>query len=376
MISKSVQKISINALVRLFFGAFVGLFIGIMGGVVERPLIGILSAGFLALLLGSFQVVFHRTIGIFSGVTSGAILGVTVAILGLLLGGSITNGPNGLQFGLVRGIIIGATFGFLTRAHPDEEDTLPSRLVLLFGSIIIGAVLGGLVGLFSGFILGVMQGTRLHLFLAFVLGAIVGAYLSSYSNRWLPVIIGAFILGSLTLMGQFIGGSISGVFLGGVSGTFVPLVMMLIIGAYGGVRRGFKAMIVEMIQTPREMILQSAVPMLAPAMLVGLIIGTAAEGIGSILVMPIIFAVVGMSLGAFGELEGRQVNRVTPRATIELLILGADRWPIRRLIKRLRAQRLFVLQASLTGFILGLLGGGAGAWLGQLLTEVMLRNGN
>lgn len=363
-----------NAPTKLLFGLIVGLFIGMLGVVAERPYIGILSGGFLVLLLAAIQLIFQRTLGIFSGVTSGAILGVIIAMFGLLFSGDIHDGRSGFLFGLVRGVVIGAVFGYLTRALPEEDDSIGTRLFLTFGSTLIGAVLGGVVGLVTGFLLGVLQINSASMLIAMILGLVVGAYLCSYLEKPRFTLLGALFFMLLTTLGQLIGGSISGVFLGAVCGLMVPIILMGIIGAYGGFARGPRAMVVEAIETPSEMIKQGAVPMLAPAMLVGLIIGTAAVGLGSVLVIPSVLASIGLLLGAFGEFEGRTTNRVTPKEIIERLILGADRWPLRRLLKRLRRERVMVLQAAIVGFIVGVAGGVAGFLVGRFIVVLLERS--
>lgn len=359
---------------RFVYGVFVGIFIGVLGVVAKRPFIGILASGFLLSLLASFQSIFQRKFGIFTGIASGAILGIIIAFLGLLLEGQIANGRTGFAFGLARGLIIGTVFGFLTRAKPDPDDPLNVQIFLMLGSIVIGAILGGVVGGFTGYLLGILKVSSAKLFIATALGLIVGAYIFSYLKNPRIMILGAIFFSILTSFGQLIGGSISGVFLGGVSGLLVPIMLMGIIGAYGGYSRGILAMLNEAIQTPSEMIIQGAVPMLAPAMLIGLIIGTATVGLGSILLLPAILATIGLILGAFGEFEGRAVNLVTPTEIIERLILGADRWPLRRLIKRLRVENNKVIRAAILGFLIGIFSGGIGFYTGQLLTDMITRS--
>lgn len=373
MDAQSAHLLTKQTAVRLLFGLIVGLFLGMMGVVAKRPFVGIVSGGFLGLLLASLQIILQRTTGIFTGVTSGAILGVIIALFGLAFEGQITDGQSGFIFGIIRGVVIGCVFGYLTRAKPEQNDSIAVQIFLLLGSIIIGAILGGVVGLFSGYLLGVLKVSDLNLLIAISLGFIVGAYIFSYLGNPKIVILGGLLFSFLTTIGQLIGGAISGVFLGAVSGLLVPIILMGIIGAYGGFSRGALAMIKETIQTPSEMIIQGAVPMLAPAMLVGLIIGTAAVGLGSILVIPAVLAAIGLLLGAFGEFEGRTVNRVTPKEIIERLILGNDRWPLRRLLKRLKSERVLVLKAAIAGFIIGIVGGGVGYYLGQFLTDLFKR---
>lgn len=371
MTPQTLKSLSNRTIVRLSFGAIVGLFIGIMGGVAERPFIGVLSAGCLALLLASFQAVFHRTLGIFSGITSGAILGVIIAIGILATGGSITNWQTGLQFGLLRGMLIGSAAGFLTRPAPDKGDPIHVRLFLIFAATFIGVALGGVVGLITGYFLGILQMGWFSLILAALLGLLVGTFLASYLDDIKIIIAGGLFLALLTTLGQLIGGAISGVFLGAISGTIAPMLLMGIIGAYGGVTRGPMAILKEAIETPREMLIQGAVPMLAPSIILGLIIGTAAYGIGAILVIPTVLAVVGLLLGAFGEIEGRNVNQVTPKAIVEIIIVGSDKWPIERLLKRLRVEKAAVLKSAIIGFLLGIGGSLIGVLVGQWLTAVM-----
>ncbi len=371
MISHRLKLASQNSLAKYVFGLVFGIFIGVMGGIAERPFVGIFCAGLLTLLLAGFHTVFNRTLGVYTGITSGAILGVIIAVGLVVFGGRIGNGRTGLVFGLVRGCVIGGVLGFLTRAEPDEGDPWFTRVFLMVGSFVIGAILGGVVGLFTGYVLGSLRQNQFAALFAGLLGGIVGGYLASTEGNKRLIITGVVAGAVLTGLGTIVGGSVNGVFLGGISGTFVPILVMGVIGAYGGANRGVKALISETIQTPREMLAQGAIPMIAPAMLVGLIIGTAVAGIRAILVIPTILALVGLFLGALGELEGLKANRVSPKAIVEILILGLDRWPWRRLFNRLKNQRVDVLKASIGGFIFGLVGGGIGVFLGQFLANLI-----
>lgn len=353
--------------IRLFFAICLSLFIGMMGGMAERPLYGIGAAILLASLLGGLKNVVTRTIGIYSGVASGAILGVLVAIVILALPGQIDDISSGLQFGAWRGALIGGAFGYLTRAHPDEDDSLAVHLFLIVGSIGIGAVLGMIVGTFTGFMLGWLFITPARLFIGLLTGLIVGGFVFSRGSSPGKSLIGSLLIGFITMMAQLIGGAVSGVFLGAVCGTLVPIIVMVLIGIYGGLHRGGAAVFREAVQTPREMIEQGAVPMLAPALLVGLMIGTAVAGIRAILVIPTVLALGGLFLGAFGEIEGRPINRVSPKAIVKLLILGADRWPLSRLGKRIKENQRQVIKGAFIGVNLGILGSLIGIWLGQSL---------
>ncbi|MEM7333438.1 MAG: hypothetical protein AAF490_15215 [Chloroflexota bacterium] len=370
MISHKLKSASRYAVSKYAFGFAFGLFIGVLGGVAERPLIGVVCAGFLTMILAGFHTVFNRTLGVFTGITSGALLGIMIAVGLIAFGGLVGTGRAGVMFGLTRGGIMGGVLGFLTRAETSEDDPWHVSIFLAVGSFVVGAILGGVVGAFSGFLLGALRQNEFAAAIGGLLGGIVGGYLVSSNDNPRLIAAGAIVGAILTGLGTIIGGSVNGVFLGAISGSIVPILFMMIIGMYGGLHRGPKALLLEAAQTPREMLAQGAIPMIAPAMLIGVIVGTAVVGIRAILVIPTILALVGIFLGALGELEGLKANRVSPKAIVEILILGLDRWPWKRLVNRLRNQRVDVLKASLLGFLVGLAGSGIGMLFGPFLANL------
>lgn len=349
-----------------FFTLLAGGVWGVLGVLVKRPIISIFAAAFIMLILWGLLTLSDYNRSIYSGLLSGALLGLILAIFTALTKGTVTSWQTGVLYGMLRGMLIGAIFGLLTRAEPEEHDPLAVRLFLWVGSAVLGLISGGIVGIFTGYFVGLLQTNPLGLPIAFLIGAVVGGYLTSRSGRVAPILIGALSFGLLTVFGELIGTLASGIFLGSMSGALAPLALMLVIGTYGGAQRNVRAVIRDTLQTPREMIAQGAVPVFAPAMLVGLVLGTAVVGSESALVLPSLLGMLGMLLGAVEEGYSRSAPIVYPQTIVERLILGADRWPLRRLTQQISSKRLLLLRRCSMGALLGIAGSGTGVMLANL----------
>ncbi|MCA9953559.1 MAG: hypothetical protein KC434_02490 [Anaerolineales bacterium] len=356
----------------VIFMAEIGLILGMIGGIVERTAVTVLSTAVLLAIFGAYDRVLKHNHALMSGVLTGGFIGLVVSFFGYLLGGNVTNLLNGTLFGLLRGIIVGAVVGGITRAQPDEGDPWYTAGFLLLGSLFIGAVLGASVGLISGFVLGLVRWHSWGIWLGMAMGAIVGGYLGSYLRQTRTIVIGVVAGAIITLVGSIIGGAVAGVVLGLVSGALAPMMLVAFIGAMGGLTsRGVKAMLIEAGEAPAEMLRQGAFPFLAPAVIVGIIVGTAASGEGGLIALPICLAILGIFLAVFSEVDGRLVSTLTARTLVEMVILGADDLPIMAVPQKLIGNGQTAVMGAVFGLVLGGLSAAAGAWLIQQLMQLL-----
>lgn len=346
---------------------------GVMGGIVNQYGLAAMSTAVLVTLFGAYSQTFKRRNGLTGGMFAGGLLGLLVSAIGLPLSHNISSVLDGALFGLLSGSVIGGAIGVITHARPDENDNSFTKLFLLFGSIGLGAVLGAGVGLTSGAILGLISVSESWSGIAVmaVAGVIVGGYIGSYFQKTGWIVASAFLLALAAALSSWINGALAGLVLGLISGTFAPMLIVALIGAYGGLfSRGFKAMIVEAIEAPAEMLLQGAVPFLVPAMMVGMMVGTAASGLGGMILLPISLAIVGLMLAVVGELEGKPNNKVTIRAIVEMTMMGADDWPLRQVIKQITgSNRKAAVVGALASFLAGMIGCAVGIYLGKWLSQ-------
>jgi hypothetical protein len=202
-----------------------------------------------------------------------------------------------------------------------------------------------------------------------VMGAVVGGYLGSYFTPVRAIFIGLVGGAILTLWSSIIGGAVAGVVLGIVAGALSPMLLMSFIGAMGGLTsRGVKAMLVEAAEAPTEMLRQGAFPFLAPAVIVGIIVGTAASGAGGLIALPICLAMLGLLLGVFSEVDGRIASTLTARTLVEMVILGADDLPVMAVPKKLvGGNGKTAVIGGAYGLLIGSISAGLGSWLIQQL---------
>ncbi len=346
----------------------IGTWFGVMGALLKRDVASLLSAALILALYGAYVDVLQNNRGIMSGLVMGLIIGVIIGTLSFFTVSDIQTVYQGAMFGLLRGLFIGGIVGYITRAHPDEGDHWFTAVFLVVGSMFLGAVLGAAVGLVSGVLLSLIQFALWGKALAVILGAIVGGYLGSYYKERRSMMIGAIGGMILAAISVIIGGSFAGVVLGMMSGALAPMILMGTIGFYGGSSRGFKAMFVESLEAPADMIQQGAVPFLVPSVIVGIIVGTAATGAGGMLAITVSLGLIGLLLGVVRELEGHANNRVTMRKMIELVILGEEDWPVAEVARSLKGEnRNTAVTGAVLGIVLGALGAGLGVWLGSML---------
>jgi hypothetical protein len=327
----------------------------------------------LVTLFGAYNQIFKRSNGLAGGMFAGGLLGLLVSTISLPLSHNISGVLDGALFGVFSGSVIGGAIGIITHAHPDENDNLFTKLFLLFGSIGLGALLGAGVGLTSGAILGLISVSESWsgIVVAALAGGIVGGYMGSYFHKTSWIVVSALLLALTAALSSWVNGALAGLVLGLISGTFAPMFIVALIGAYGGLfSRGFKAMIVEALEAPSEMLLQGAVPFLVPAMMVGMMVGTAASGIGGMILLPISLATVGLVLAIIGELEGKPNNKVTIRAIVEMTMMGAEDWPLRHVIKQITGiNRRAAVTGALISLLVGMIGCAAGIYLGRWLGQ-------
>ena len=361
----------------LIYSGLMGLILGGIGGGVDEIGTAVISTAVLASLFGAYNQTLKQNSGILSGLIAGGLVGLFVSLAGLPISRNISGIFDGALFGLLSGVIAGGVIGVITHAQPQEDDSRPTKLFLIAGSIGLGAFLGGGVGLVAGAILGVISASWQGAIVAALAGGIVGGYLGSYYHKLHWILLGAGAVALAAALSSLVGGALAGLVLGIISGSFAPMLFVALIGAYGGLAsRGVVAMAVEAIEAPSEMLTQGAVPFLVPAMMVGMIVGTAASGVGSLIVLPTALAVIGLTLGVFGELEGKPNNQVTVRTIVEMTMMGADEWPIRQAIYHItgpnRAKALLGIGANLlAGLLVCVVGIILGIQINQLVISVI-----
>ena len=363
----SDPRTKIISLQDTLFMVLIGVYLGLLGGLMQKSVVSVIWA---ALLVGIWRVynrlmVSNKAMAI--GLVMGGGLGTAVGVVGWLLGGTIHDVSSGALFGLIRGVLVGIAVGFITRAKSEENDTQQTKILIIGGSILLGLVLGGLVGLAVGIILGLIGTEMQGAIWAAVAGAILGATIASYFKNTLWMALAAFILAVLAAISNLLGGAVAGIVVGGISGSFAPILLVSAIGAFGGLTgRGLKAMLIEALEAPMEMMEQGAVPFLAPAVIIGMIIGSVSAGVEGILALTIAFAFLGLFFGIFDELSGGS-NRITIRSMIEAAMLGAESWPLSRVLQQVKSQSKVAVIAAGIGASIALVGGIAGVALSRLL---------
>lgn len=353
-----------------------GIILGIVGSLVGQAWGSVLGTAVLLGVFGTYNNILKRNTGIVSGLVAGGLIGLFIAILSFAWGGEIESILHGAYFGLVRGLVIGVVVGLLTKAPADKGDKWYTKLFLVVGSTAVGALLGGGVGLVTGIILGLILYLAGGALLALLLGGIVGGYLGSYYCTRQATLIGVGSGAGLGLLSVLLKGALAGIVLGGMAGALTPMLLVASIGAYGGLTsRGVRAMLVEAAEAPAEMIQQGAVPFLAPAIVVGIIVGAAASGTEGVLALTISLALIGMMLGVLGELEGRPNNKVTMRKMIELVIIGSDDWPVDEVKNRvIGTHRKTAVTGAAVGMGVGMISAALGIILGQILLLLIQNN--
>ena len=352
----------------VLFMVLTGIILGMIGGVVERPAVTVMGTAVLLALFGAYERVLEHNAALMSGLVAGGIIGMLVSGFGYLLGGNVTNLGDITLFGLLRGIIVGGVVGGLTRAQPDENDPWHTVIFLLIGSLFIGAILGASVGLISGFVLGLVRLYSAGMWLGMVMVAVVGGYLGSAARQTRMIWVGAGIGALITLVSSSIGGAVAGVTLGIVSGALAPMLLVALIGGVGGLSsRGIKAMLVEALEAPTEMLHQGAFTFLAPAVIVGIIVGTAASGVSGLIALPLCLAVLGALMAVFSEVDGRIARNLNVLTLVEMVILGAEDLPVMAVPRKLVENGKTAVLGALHGLIIGGFSAAIGAWLIQQL---------
>jgi uncharacterized membrane protein YoaK (UPF0700 family) len=368
----SDMKLRRPAWLVILFMVAIGMGLGMIGGIVERTAVTVMATAVLLAIFGAYERVLKHNYVLMSGLLAGGFIGIVVGGFGYWLGGNVTNLLDGTLFGLLRGIIVGGVVGGITRAQPDEGDRWHTIVFLLIGSLVIGAILGASVGLISGFVLGLVRWHSWGVWLAMVLGAIVGGYLGSFFQRKMVIFSGVALGGLATLLSSYVGGAVAGVVLGLVTGALAPMLLVALIGAFGGLSsRGFRAMLVEAMEAPAEMLRQGAFPFLAPAVLVGIIVGTAASGVSGLIALPICLAILGILLAVFSEVDGRIASTLNARTLVEMVILGAEDLPIMAVPKKLIEDPKTAVLGAIIGLVFGGVCAAIGAWLIQQLLPIV-----
>jgi len=357
----------------LVFILLAGFCLGILGGLVNKLGGTLLGAALLLSLFGAYSHVLDNNRRLMNGLIVGGISGAVVGEIAFLLGGIPGTVWQAALFGLVRGMLLGAVIGFITRARPDEGDPTSVASFLVFGSIVVGAFLGAGVGAVTGLAIGIMGTDWEGILVASLLGVIVGGYLGSYFQTRQAIISGAVIFGLLALAAAFFQGFLAGLVVGMLAGALTPMLVVSGIGFIGGLTsRGVRAGLEEAVEAPEEMIRQGAVSFLAPAILVGIIVGVAAAGEGAMIALAVTLAFIGMLLGVIVEIEQQQVKRLTLGRMIEMIMLGSDRWPIVEMVEKLTGtNRRTAVTGALMGFVLGGVGTAIGLLVGWQLAQYL-----
>ncbi|MEZ4645805.1 MAG: hypothetical protein R3E31_24300 [Chloroflexota bacterium] len=316
-----------------------GGILGFLSALVGNILYSIMSAIIIAAAFAIYYPALNRPQSLRVSLITGGAIGLILGCIDWLIGGTITNVGDGLIFGLTRGGVIGGIAGLITRVDSEDEDSLITKTFLVVGSVFMGTILGGSVGTMTGLTLGFIGVGTKAIMGGVILGSIVGGYLGSYYKqaRWIRA--GATAGAALGAISALAGPTVSGIVLGAMSGAIAPMLLVALIGAVGGLTsRGVKAMIIEALEAPTEMLEQGAVPFLVPAIITGLIVGTAASGPESLVTLPAALAFVAATLGTLAEF-GRRANtpEITPHNIIEMAMMGAENWPVSPLAQRFAA---------------------------------------
>jgi hypothetical protein len=352
----------------LLFGISLALGLLYLGGA------SLVSALVMAPLLSGAFFVYNSSLSRNHNLKRGLLLGLLVGLLlgsgGLLLGGAIVDVRSGLLWGAALGFALGALVGLVSRVAHNEYDTVLARLFLFFGSIWLGAGLGAGVGLMTGLILGAIAQSWAGTFLALVAGGIVGGYLGSYYHQLRWTLVGVTVAVVVTAVSILLGGAFSGLILGAIAGSFAPISLVAFIGAAGGLlARGPRAMVVEALEAPTEMLEQGAAPYLLPAVITGAVVGTTTAGPDGLILLTAVFGLMGVLFGVITEINGRPGSLVTIRSLVEMAMIGGD-WPMERILRLLTGRDgRDILRSALLGALLGLLG----ALLGWLLATQLVK---
>lgn len=356
------------------FMILIGLAWGALGGFMNVPFSGIFGAIVLATIFGAYSRILDHNRGILNSLATGGVLGALIGALTWFIGGTINDAFSGALFGLIRGAVVGGLIGFITRAESDEKDSLGNKVFLFIGSGFLGTVLGGVVGVTSGAILGVIGGGFTSAIRGTIVGAIVGGYLGSYykETRW--VAISGTIASIVVALSAIVGGASAGVIMGAISGMVVPMLFVAAIGAVGGLTsRGLKAMVVEALEAPTEMLEQGAVPFLMPAVIIGLVVGTAAAEASGLVALSVCLAIVGVAFGVMNEAALGNGVQFTVTSVIQIAMMGTDYLPLGYILHKITdADRQKVWRGAGLGAGLGLVAGTASAFACQYLINLLL----
>jgi hypothetical protein len=344
-----------------------GVFIGLLGGGVNAPLSALMIAPILLSFFNAYYQQLPHNPGTVRGLFLGAVLGALVGAIGVFPGNYVLDLRSGGVFGVVLGFGLGALVGFISRVQREEGDSLPTGAFLFVGSILLGALLGAGVGLMAGLFLGSIAQGLWGGVLALLWGGIVGGYLGSYFLSVRLMVGGAMVGLSITAVSLWLNGPVGGFMLGSIAGSSAPMLLVAAIGAAGGLLgRGPKAMVIEALEAPRDMLQQGAASFLLPAVITGAVVGASAAGPGSLVVVTGALALLGMLFGVISDMNGRPGAAITIRSLVETAMMGADEWPLQRMLGVVRGgNRRAVWITAVGGGALGLLG----AVLGLALTR-------
>jgi hypothetical protein len=355
----------------LAFMLWAALFLGALGGISAKLMASLAGAAVLVGSFGAYDRILPANTGLKRGLFAGMVLGASVGTVGLILGGSIEDVRSGAVLGTLLGIMLGGVIGTVSRAEFDEGEGIIYRLFLLVGSVALGALLAGTVGLFVGVFIGLTRQMPYGGVLSILAGIIVGLYMGASYQTPRAVWLGGVSGGVITAVSLWLGGAFAGLVVGAIAGCLTPMLFVALIGAVGGLTaRGPKAMIVEALEAPSEILAQGAVPFLLPAVITGAIVGTSGSGPGGLVIITAALALLGMLFGAFGDFNGRSGQQVTFRSVVEVAMMGSDEWPVRQVVQQVTGPGR---RRAVGGALLGVGVGLAGSAAGYVLVEMLLR---
>lgn len=352
----------VNVWVDLAFMLWAALFLGALSGMVGKFPVGLISAVTLLGVFGAYNGILPRNIGLRRGLFAGMVLGASVGTVGLFLGGSIEDVRSGLFLGVLLGAVLGGIISIVSRPEFEAGESIFYHIILLVGSVALGGLLAGIVGLFAGGFVGLTRQIPHGGVLGITAGVIVGTYLGTSFHDRRAVWLGGLSGGVITAVSIWFGGALAGLILGALGGCLAPMLFVAFIGAVGGLTaRGLKAMIVEALEAPSEMLAQGAIPFLLPAMITGAIVGASGSGPGGLVLISALLALIGLLFGAFGDFSGRSGQQVTLRSVVEMAMMGADEWQMRRVAAQITGPgRTQAAKGLVLGIIVGIMGSTAG----------------
>jgi hypothetical protein len=129
-------------------------------------------------------------------------------------------------------------------------------------------------------------------------------------------------------------------------------------------------MVVEALEAPKEMMEQGAVAFLAPALIIGMIVGAVSTGAVGILAVTIALAFLGLFFGILGDISANS-GKLTIRSMVEMAMLGSEVWPVGQVIQQITNESRQAALGAAIGASITLLGGVAGVGVSWLILNFL-----